>query len=90
MTYFLFEKDPSENANIIVDWSQWLEGDTIGTSVWEIPAPLASAANGRNNTTTNAWVDGGVLGEHYFLSNTVTTVTGRAGKRTVVLRITST
>lgn len=90
MTYFLYEKDPAENANIIVDWTTWLEGDTIASSSWTVPAPFLIGTDGHNVSTANVWIDGGELGEHYFLSNEVTTVTGRSGKRTVVVRITST
>jgi hypothetical protein len=90
LTYFLYNKDPAESANLIVDWSTWLEGDVISFSNWFIPTDLSSASSGLTAASTNIWIEGGILGEHYALSNTITTSTGRIAKRTIILRITST
>lgn len=89
MTYELFFKAPAEYIDITVDWNLWLQGDTITSSNWDVPQELTADAATHTDQTTTVWLSGGVLGEHYLLTNTITTAAGRSPVRTIVVRLTS-
>ena len=67
-----------------VDWTAWLDGDTIVTSTWSI-VPIGATPGTGDCTLQNAtppvaggvatvWVSAGISGRFYNLSNTITTV----------------
>lgn len=66
---------PSDILDYQVDWSQWLDGDTIANSLWDADAGIILSAPSYTSTTTTVWVSapsgGGVV------SNTITTGGGR-------------
>lgn len=87
--YTIIEKDADENAQIDVDWSAALETDTITSSSWGVPTGLTLVGSQNTATTTRAYLDDGTLGQHYYISNSITTLAGRTTKRTFVVRIIS-
>lgn len=89
MFYTLLYKDPEENLNYDLDWTFWLEGDTIVSSSWDIPPELQLVDQTFTTTTSSAYIAGGTLGENYRISCTVNTQFGRTTKRTSVVRVTS-
>jgi hypothetical protein len=89
MTYFILNKDSSENINIDVSWEDWLGSDIITASTWLIPNPLIGAGQSNTSTSATVWISGGVLGAFYTVANSVTTASGRSTKRTIVVRIVS-
>jgi hypothetical protein len=82
-----FTKDPDAILDYAVDWSRWLAGDTIASSVWIVPTGLAKATE--SNTTTKAivWLSGGVEGQTYTVTNRITTATGRTEDRSFTIRV---
>lgn len=84
-----FVKDPDATVDFAVDWSEWLAGDTITTSVWLVPEGLvpaglveeASPAASVVGDVATVWLSGGVAGTSYTVTNRVTTAAGRVDDR---------
>lgn len=76
-----FIKDPDSTLDYGWDWFEWLEGDTISTSVWTVPAGLTNVGESgptvitepEDKVTTSVFISGGVLGEIYTITNRITT-----------------
>lgn len=80
-------KDPSSELDYIMDWSDFLQGDAIDSSVWQIPADLTDGGDAFNDTVTTIWLSDGEPGNTYTLSNKITTVGGRTAERDVKLKV---
>lgn len=88
MAYKTFEKDPNATLDYTLDWSAWLDGDTISTSAWNASPTGATLPQDDNDaTTTTVWVADGVVGTKYNLTNHITTAGGRANDRTIAVLI---
>lgn len=81
-------KDPSAKLDYTIDWAQWLRTDTLATSAWtSSPAGLTLSNEGRSQADTVVWIDGGVNGTTYTITNTITTTNGRRDERSFQLTI---
>jgi hypothetical protein len=81
-------KDPDSTMDFNIDWEEWLEGDSITTSSWSVPAGLVVtgtvfAASG----LATIWLAGGTVGDIYTITNTITTAFGRDDQRSLVIVI---
>lgn len=86
----VYPKDPAAVVDFELDWSSWLaEGDSITQSDWDIADGLTEIEERRNHTdsTATVWLQGGVAGEEYAVTNTITTAQGRVDQRTVYIRV---
>lgn len=83
----VFAKTPDEVLDYGWDWSQWLGGDTIQTSVWVVDAGLTVPAQGNDSTSTTLWAGAGTLGMRYKCANRIITVGGRTAVRTFHIEI---
>ncbi len=75
------DKDPDSILDYTINWLTWLNGDTIKTSTWTIPAGLTiDPVGGETNTTTTTtvWLSGGTAGTTYTILNRIIT-NGRVG-----------
>lgn len=70
-------KDPNAVLDYSVDWSRWLNGDTIATGVWMVPAGLTKVTDANTTTKTTAWLSGGTADQSYTVTNRITTTGGR-------------
>lgn len=87
---YLAVKDPQEEKDYTIDWSDDLaSGETISTSDWVVGTGLTEEDDENNTTTTTAWVSGGTAGTEYLCVNTVTTSGGRTLERTVIIPVTN-
>lgn len=86
---FSFVKDPDATLDYRADWTLWLDGDTIATSSWIVPAGLTNEAEAINaeNTVAIVWLSGGTLGQKYEVINRIVTNAGRTDDRTLTIRI---
>lgn len=80
-------KDPDANLDYSIDWSLFLDNDTISTSVWTVPPGISQTAVASSITTTTIWLSGGMLNNTYLLSNRITTVGGRIDDRSFEIKI---
>jgi hypothetical protein len=89
-----YTKDPSDVLDYGFNWSDWLGTDTIAESTWSIsptetggvaadPDQAASATS----TETLIWLQGGVVGHIYTITNRIVTLGGREKELSLQLRI---
>lgn len=84
-----YNQDPQADLDYLIDWSVWMArevGDTIATSEWAVtPAGPTLHTKNLNPTTSKAtaWFKGGTLGVNYIVTNSITTVAGRAEDQTI-------
>ncbi len=85
---YAFDKDPDEILDFTIDWSDWLpSGDTISTSAWNVPAGITEVS--KSSDTTKVWIflSGGIDGDEYKLTNTITTAGSRTAQRTIQIKV---
>lgn len=80
----IFLKDPEAILDYMIDWTDWLAGDTIVSAVWTIPAGLTVVTDSHDNTTTTVWLSGGTLGTTYTGKVHIVTSAGREEDHTVI------
>lgn len=82
-----FLKDPDAVLDYVIDWSTWLNGDTIATSVWTVPSGITQDSESESSTLATIWLSGGTVGETYQVRNRITTAGGRTEDRTIRIEI---
>lgn len=89
MSYYL--KDPQSRVDYSVDWSAYLDGQTVAASLWTVrpqeQGGIAIEEAGFDFTRTSARIAGGVLGHVYTISNLVTLTDGSLDERSITLRV---
>lgn len=92
-----FIKDPDEVLDYSFDWgTAWLGSDSIADSDWALDpdtdgelAIAESPTPSFDDETTTVWLEGGVAGERYLLTNSIETAAGRYADRSVWIKIVS-
>lgn len=80
-------QDPSETLDHAMDWSVWLNGDTISASAWSIsPAGPVLVDLGVAAGVATVTLSGVSFGLIYSLTNQVTTGAGRTAQRSITIR----
>lgn len=73
------------------DWTTWLDGDTISTSVWAIDnndsSSLVIDSESETSAIATVVLSGGTLGRTYEVTNTITTTASFTSSRTLKLTI---
>lgn len=72
-----FTKDPNDVLDYTRDWTTWLDGDTISTSTFVVPAGLTKDSETNNTTSATVWLSGGTVDALYIVTNRITTAAGR-------------
>ena len=83
----LFKKDPSAILDYSIDWSLWLDGDTIQSSSWTVPQGLTKASETNDPTTATVWLSGGTVDQTYTVTNRITTANGRTDERSILIKV---
>lgn len=83
----VFHKDPEAVLDYSIDWTAWLDGDTISVSAWTVPAGITQDSASASTTGTTIWLSGGAAGETYTLVNHITTAAGREDDRTIRIKV---
>jgi len=84
-----FKKDPGEVLDYQVDWTTWLNSDTIATSTWTVPTGITKNSDTNTSTTATIWLSGGTVSTTYTLTNVITTAGGRTAERSIVISVQS-
>jgi len=79
----MFIKDPDALLDYVIDWSDWLSGDTIADSEWIVPDGLVNVDDSFTDAATTIWLSGGTAGRKYSLTNRITTAGGRVDDRSI-------
>lgn len=86
-----FIKHPNDKLDYPMDWVDWLNGDTVGSSLWTVsPAGLTISSSPAPSTFpsyTVVWLEGGTNGQTYIVSNKITTTAGRVKTRSVIVHV---
>ena len=82
-----FVKDPQDVLDYQIDWSDWLDTDTISTSAWVVQTGLTKDSSSNTTTTATVWLSGGTNGNQYVLTNTITTANGRTVERSFIVKV---
>lgn len=82
-----YVKDPDAVLDYQVDWSAWLDGDTITTSEWIVPDGIVKDSDSHTDTAATIWLSGGTLNTTYLVTNRITTAAGRTDDRTIRITI---
>lgn len=81
-----FEHAPNAKLDYGFDWSLWLaSGETVSTSTWEVDSGLTPSSPSIAGAVTATFVEGGVAGSSYKITNTIVTDIGRKDSRTIKL-----
>ncbi|SDE89695.1 Concanavalin A-like lectin/glucanases superfamily protein [Limimaricola pyoseonensis] len=83
------DKDPDDVLDYAIDWSRLLEGDTIASAEWLVPAGLTFVRSEHSGPLAIAWLSGGEVGETYELTSRITTAAGRQMDRSASLFVTA-
>lgn len=80
-------KDPDAVLDYSVDWTDWLDGDTISTSAWTVPSGITQTSASTTTLITTIWLSGGSGGRTYEIKNRIVTAAGRTEERTIRLPV---
>lgn len=73
-----YVQDPLEKVQYVFDWSDFtINGLTISSSVWSVPAGFTVSAQTIDGSFTVATITGGVVGKDYKFENTITLSDGQ-------------
>lgn len=83
----LYYKDVDATLDYTVDWTNWLESDTISVSAWTLPSDLTLTSSTNTTLKATAWIAGGKRGKTYVVTNRVTTAGGRIDERSFKISV---
>jgi len=88
MGKFVFTKVPTEELDFVIEWEDWLAtGEVISSSTWSVPTGLTESVNSFTDTAATIWLEGGVAGTEYNVSNTIVTDQTRTGTRSITILV---
>lgn len=82
-------KDPDEVLDYSFDWGEFLNGDTISASDWDVEDGLTVGSDSFSDTVTTVWLSGGQAGRSYTARNRIVTAQGRTADFTQSLYVQS-
>jgi hypothetical protein len=80
-------KRPIAELDYAIDWTDWLEGDTIATSQWSVASGLTLITQTQVAGRCTAWLKDGVAGTEYTVTNTITTNNATPRKESQSFRV---
>jgi hypothetical protein len=83
----VFIKDPDAILDYALNWTKWLEGDTIQTGTWTIDAGPTIQSQNVSGGIVTMWLSGGVDGTSYIARCRIVTVGGRTEDRTIQIQV---
>ncbi|HYD13199.1 MAG TPA: hypothetical protein VEC11_10165 [Allosphingosinicella sp.] len=89
MSFYL--KDPHARVDYAIDWSPYLDGQTIEASLWTVEPDEAGGIAAEETSfepgRSAARLAGGLTGHSYTVSNRVTFSDGTTDVRSITLRV---
>jgi hypothetical protein len=83
----VFTKDPNATLDYSVDWTNWLDTDTIASVVWVVPAGITQSSVSNTTKVATIWLSGGTTGKFYNITCRITTTGGRIDDRTITITV---
>ena len=83
-----FNKDPEAVLDYQIDWTLWLDSDTITASEWSSSnSNIVIDSDVFSTVKATVWLSGGVLSESGIITNHITTTAGREDDRSIKIKI---
>jgi len=79
-------KDPDSVLDYAIDWSAWLDTDTITDSDWTATDGITVDSNTFTDTVSTVWLSGGTAGDTYTVTCHITTAAGRQDARSIKIK----
>lgn len=79
----IYSMSPNAILDHGIDWSDWLDHDTISTSSWSAAAGITVASSTKTASAAYCVVTAGATPGSYDVTNTITTSQGRTDSRTI-------
>ena len=89
----ILKKDPADVLDYGFDWSDWLKQadgttDVVSTSTWTVtPTGLTTSSPFKDGEVTGVWLQGGVAGKKYTVTNRMETTSGRVVERSLTVHV---
>lgn len=87
MAIATFQKDPSAKLDYEIDWSDWLNGDTLASSSWTGPAGITHVTDSNTAILATIRLSGGTHGVDYEWLNHVITSSGQEDERSIIVQV---
>lgn len=87
MSSTFFTKDPNAVLDFAINWTTWLNGDTIATSTFTVPSGITKDSQSNSTTIATVWLSGGTEGQAYDVLNRITTAGGRTEDKTIMIYV---
>jgi hypothetical protein len=85
MAFPEYTKDPQAILDYEIDWSTWLDTDTIVDSSWSAQTGITIVTDSNDTNSTKVWLSGGTVGDRYNVTNEIVTTQGRTDDRTITI-----
>ncbi len=86
-----FTKDPAGILDYTIRWKNWLEGNTIISSIWTVPVGIVQIAEtvlpAGAVVDATVWLASGTVGQINELTNRIVTTDARQDERTISVLI---
>ena len=82
-----FEKDPDATVDFTVDWTDWLESDTLSTGTWVVPAGITNVSSQYTTVKDTVFLSGGTVNNTYAIINRISTVGGKINDQTIYVLV---
>ena len=82
-----FIKDPEAVLDYEIDWTDWLNSDTISASTWTVPTGLTKDSDSQTTTHAKIWLSSGTEGQTYAVENKIVTTGLRTDERTIYIEV---
>lgn len=80
-------KDPDATARYGVQWSDYLDGDTISSVSWVVPAGITNAAASVSGTVAYISLSGGTANTDYVITCRMTSTGGVIEDQTFTVQV---
>jgi len=75
--YFIY-KAAGADKDYQIDFTKWLNGDTLASVIWTVPAGITKDAESYTPTTARIDLSGGTVNKNYIISCDVETALGNS------------
>lgn len=82
-----FDKHTTAVLDYVIDWTNWLAGDVIVSSIWVVEAGLTQVSDSNTTSTATVWLSGGTDQTEYEVINTVITGYGRTESQCLTINV---
>jgi len=82
-----FEKDPDATVDFTVDWTDWLESDTLSTGTWVVPAGITNVSSQYTTVKDTVFLSGGTVNNTYAIINRISTAGGKTNDQTIYVLV---